>query len=419
MTSAATRLDPDAVPGQGPRDRVARQVQRLIVPALGIYLAFRVVSAVIMTWIAHHQAPDGVPGGPSDAGHVSYWDISRMWDGEWYRRIATDGYPHEVPRDDQGRAEQSALAFYPLYPFLVRLGLSLTGGSFGVVAGLLALVLGCAVVPLMLRLLVPRIGALASLCVVAVYASSPPSPTLQMAYTEALAMLLLCGMLLALEREEWLTAAALAVAIGLARPIGVPLAAVAFVVIGLRWWRREDRSISPAEYARMAVCLVSCTVSGFLWLLITWRLTGERHAYDDTMGAWRVSRVVRPFEQWFKNFDVLFGHPLGVFAVIGVVIAMTVLIAGPWASRLGVVMTTWCAAYSLYLFAVLDPWSSTYRYLLELFPLAAVLIGVAGRRCASRRTVPVTVVAVILNVVLQAYWAWHFLRLVPPSGNPI
>lgn len=398
--------------------QVSSVSRRLVPTVLGVYLVARLVSTLIITWLATHQDPGGIPGGPASGGAVSYWDVTRMWDGEWYRKIATGGYPQVVPRDAQGSVLQSELAFYPLYPILVRLGMGLTGGSFAVAGSLLSLVLGGVAVVLMAKLLAPRVGALAAICGVAVLASAPPSPTLQMAYTESLAMVLLCGLLLALERRRWSMAAALALTLGLARPVAAPLALVALVVVLQRWRGRREAGVERREWISMGALVLACAASGALWPLLTWFMTGERNAYTATMGAWRASHEVVPFQPWWGVATYLFGSPWGVLAVIALVITMTALIAGPWAARLGAVLTTWCAAYGLYLFATLDPWSSTYRYLLLFFPLTTVIIGGAWRRGPSRFMVPLTVAVVVLNLAGQLYWCTHYLHLVPPVGNP-
>lgn len=422
--STSARPAAPLVPHRDAVDRLAVRCRtvvesRLVALTLGIYLVMRVISAGFITWVAHHQDPAGVPGGPADGSHVSYWDMTRMWDGEWYRRIATDGYPTAVPRDEAGHASQSELAFYPLFPLLARAGMTVTGGSFAVVASLLSVVLGCAAVVIMVKLLERHVGGVAALCGATVYASSPPSPSLQMAYTESLAMVLVCGLLLALDVGNWSMAGVLALATGLSRPIAAPLALVALVVIGARWRRRHDTPIPRAEQAAMVGCLVSCGLSGALWPLMTWLITGEAGAYADTMGSWRSTHSVVPFEAWWRIADILVGSPAGAVAVVGVVIAFAMVVAGPWADGLGLVLRTWCVAYGLYLFATIEPWTSTYRYLLELFPLAVVLVGGGWKRGPSSLVVPLTALLVVINLALQGLWCWELLQLDAPVGNPI
>src|SRR4051812_41684628 len=58
------------------------------------------------------------------ASHQPFHRVLTVWDGRWYLRIAVHGYPHTVPQGDSyagtGRQVQSAPAFFPLYPLLMR-----------------------------------------------------------------------------------------------------------------------------------------------------------------------------------------------------------------------------------------------------------------------------------------------------------
>ena len=51
------------------------------------------------------------------------------WDGQWYWDIAENGYPGSA-LDDGGRPAQTSLAFFPLYPMVVRAVMQLTGIEF-------------------------------------------------------------------------------------------------------------------------------------------------------------------------------------------------------------------------------------------------------------------------------------------------
>ena len=99
------------------------------------------------------------------------------------------------------------------------------------VASTLALVCGAAAAMVIAVLLRDRVGPRVAFAAVLVYATFVASPILQVAYTESLAMLLLAAFLLALSRERWLVASALALGIGVTRPIAVPLGVVALVAV--------------------------------------------------------------------------------------------------------------------------------------------------------------------------------------------
>ncbi|WP_407941422.1 hypothetical protein [Metallococcus carri] len=396
--------------------------RRLGLSVLVAYLGFRAISTVFILITAAHQVPAGVPGGTGGAAHPAYLDMMRMWDGTWYREIAVNGYPDQIPRNEAGVVQQNAWAFYPLFPLLARLGMDLTGFSFEAVAAVLTLAMGAGAAVLMARLLAPRVGPLVAFGAVCVYAASPPSPTLQLAYTESLGMLLLLAALLALARRDWLVASGLALLIGLTRPIALPLAVVALVAVWQRWRERREDPIRAGDWAGMVWTLVACGVAGFLWPAIAWWVTGERNAYTETMATWRIGNTIKPFDPWITNLSYLVGTGWAVFWVAVMIAALAAMLLGPWAEALGLQLRVWCAVYAAYLGAVLDVWTSVYRYLLFLFPLAVILIGGGWRRQPDepRRLVGLrTVVLVLLGIGWQLWWCLELLQITPPADYPI
>lgn len=392
--------------------------RRLLWAVLVGYVALRTVSAFFILLVADRQGPEGITGGPDNGHSAGYWDVTRAWDGHWYQTIATQGYPDHVPRDEHGTPQQNPLAFYPLYPMAVRALMAVTGGSFSVVGSLLALAVGAVAAVLMAQLLRPRIGAYASWWAVMVLMASPPSPVFQMTYTESTALALVLGFVLALDRERWLAAGWVALLIGTARPVAVPLGLAALAVCVARWRRRERDPVPTYERLEMLFVLLACGVSALVWPMTTWFLTGEGDAYESTMASWRGSQVIEPFMPWVNNFRYLFGG-WGLLVLVVLVAAYVALMVGPWAARLGVAMRAWTLAYGFYLLAVLDVWTSTYRYLLFAFPVAVVLIG-AGWRAPERRTLLGVrgAVWVVLGLAWQLWWCLELLVIVPPD-NPI
>ena len=308
-------------------------------------------------------------------------DMTVLWDGSWYRFIAEHGYPHDLPVDPgSGHVSQNAWAFYPLFPLLAKLLMSATGLGFPVVASSLSLVCGLGAALIMARLLADRFGDRVALATVAVWGAFPAAVSLQIAYTEAIAMLVLCGLFWALMRRNWVLTGALALVLGVTRPIAVPVAVVVAVMLLLRWRRRAVDPVCAGEYAAGAFALVASGVGAVAWPLIAWQETGVRDAYTDTMAAWRVGNVITPFKPWlgmsqwaFRDFDG--GAVYGPVALAALATTIVVLTCGPWATRLGTELRVWCLAYPAYLAVVLDPFTSIFRYALPLFPLIAVVLG--------------------------------------------
>lgn len=411
---------PGAPMARALRSRVTGLVdRRLITVVLATYVVLRAFSAVLIGVVAAHQDPAGVPGGPADGESPSYWDIVRTWDGEWYRKIAEDGYPAQIPRDEHGTVQQNPWAFYPLFPMLTRLLMAVTGGSFAVAGSLFALVCGAAAAVLMAVLLRPRIGASAAWLATALLFASPPSPVFQMAYTESLALALLLGFLLAVDRGWWEWAGLIAIVLGLARPVAVPLGVVALVACVLRWKERKARPLDRWEYSQLGIMLVATAVSAGIWPAIAWASTGERNAYTETMASWRGSGKVVAFKPWVDNFHLLFGSA-AVPVLLLFVLGYALLFAGPWAQALGGPMRAWCLAYGFYLLAVLDVWTSVYRYLVFVFPVTVILIG-AGNRRPDKRVLLGLRAAVWLVLFLGWQWWWcaELLLIHPPADFPI
>ncbi|MDQ2782507.1 MAG: hypothetical protein M3Y26_08235 [Actinomycetota bacterium] len=380
------------------------------------YAACRVVSGVILAIVATRQVPTGWTGPV-----VSYLTFTAQWDGQWYQQIALGGYPHRLPVDGAGLVQQNAWAFYPLFPLLSRALMDLTGLDFYVVGSTVSLVAGFVAAGAMGLLLRPRLGDRATLAVVVLWASMPAAVVLQVGYTEALAMALLTLFLLALSKRSWLTATGLALLLGLARPIAVPLAAVTLVAIWQRWHRRRDEPIERSEALSALAALAGCGVSGILWPVIAGLSTGRADAYTATMSTWRGSREIVPFTPWLDMSRYYFGATWGPVWLVTLFVLIAMLALGPWAARLGAQLRTWSLAYPAYLLVVLDPFTSIFRYLIPLFPLGAVLIGVGGHpRWSGWQQWARVRFWVLLGafVIGQWYWVDVLWRFVPPSDYP-
>jgi hypothetical protein len=385
-----------------------------------VYLALRAVSAVLLVLASRNQVvmPDWT--GPT----VEPIDMTVLWDGSWYRFIAEHGYPHDLPVDPgNGRVSQNAWAFYPLFPLLAKAGMSVTGLGFPAVASTLSLLCGLGAALVMGQLLSERVGARVALATVAVWGAFPAAVSLQLAYTEAIAMVVLCGLLWALMRRNWVLTGALALLLGLTRPIAVPVAVVVALMLLVRWRRRAVDPVAPGEYAAGVFALVASAVGAVAWPLIAWQQTGVRDAYTETMAAWRVGNVITPFKPWlgmsqwaFRDFEG--GAVYGPVALAALATTVVVLTCGPWATRLGLELRAWCLAYPAYLAVVLDPFTSIFRYALPLFPLVAVVLGGAWAERSARWLWTRVTVLVAVGVAGQALWIWKLLVFHPPSDYP-
>jgi hypothetical protein len=163
------------------------------------------------------------------ANSRSLFDVLTSWDAAWLLSIAEDGYSgvSSDHLDTFGHhTETTALAFFPGYPYLVRL-LSSVGINTVATAFAVSLIAGVFCAYGLVRLamamgLSRRVG----LVWIVLFASAPLSIVLSMPYTEALFCALAVWTLVGLHTDRWILAAALCISAGLVRPTGLVLAIV-------------------------------------------------------------------------------------------------------------------------------------------------------------------------------------------------
>lgn len=382
------------------------------VRVLVVYVAFRVVAAVVLLVVARHQAATGWTGAHPD--YASY--VGLQWDASWYRRIAEHGYPAELPVDSDGTVRQNAWAFFPLFPGLAWV-LTSTGIDWVWAAPALATCCGAGAMLVVHRLVegtrAAELRPGLPLATVAVLCAFPSAPVLQTAYTESLALLLIASALLLIARRRYEWAALAIVLLGFTRAVALPMVVVVLWHLVSRWraGRRPDGDPLPTrDVVRLGALTLVAAVSGVSWQVICGLATGSADGYLRTQDAWRGTGEVVPFVPWVKVSQWLYGSA-GPVVLAVVLLAVAGLLLTPTARRLGPEMWAWTVAYLGYLVAVIEPGTSVVRFLLLAFPLAAVAVGWTRSR-------PWFWAVVAAGLVGQAWWVWTLWRLVPPSGWP-
>ncbi|HBO54568.1 hypothetical protein [Janibacter terrae] len=404
------------------RVALAHPVRSLLV----IYALSRAV-ALLGIWVAasYYQSPAGV--GHLDPGLA---DMFRLWDTEWYRRIVTDGYPIPLPADPEtGSITYSAWAFFPLFPALVRL-VMLTGLGFTASAVVLNLALGAAATVLVWKVLSfpghaasqPARERLAFVAT-ALWCFYPATGVMLLPYTEALAAALIAGALLMLMRGRYLTVAAIALLLGFTRGVAAPLGLAVLAHLWLRW--REDRESGSATFAhdrtRIAVMVLATGISGVAWPLTVGYLSGLPDAFFQVQAAWGQRPDQGPFVLWFSWAWEQRGL-LAVIVMVALVGTYLALVVGRHGAWIPIEVRMWALVYPLYLFAVVRPITSMWRFLLLDFPLAALLASVVVRTSSGGRVVRhwrrrAALVVVVLAAGVLA-WSSGLLPYVPWHVTP-
>lgn len=375
------------------RDTRWRSVRRAGL-TLAAFVAVRVT--VLLVFVATAKAQDREP-----------LRILGNWDGQWYRRIAEDGYGHVRPRPD-GRVYED-YAFFPLLPTLERVGSWATGLTVvqvGLLVSAVASVIAAwGIFAVADRLYGPRTGML----VVLLWAALPVAIVSSMAYTEALFTALAAWALYCVLSERWVAAGALAAAAGTTRPSGLAVvAAVAVPALSLLVRRREPRP-NAAERVRI-VSAVVLAPAGFLGY-VAWvgYRKGSATGYLEVAHHWgNGADGGRAFLAW------TWGFLAGGSALVGtgLVFAVGLLFALLWLSfrqRQPLPLLTYSVVMVVLALSTAGFFGSKPRY---LFPAFTLLLPVAAPLARSPRRA--AVVVTLMVAVSAAYGTIWLLGTGPP-----
>ena len=391
-------------------------IERPLVTALVIHIAIRiaVVAAVV---IAAAMYPLGTGSLGGDVGAA----LGKS-DGVWYLGIAHHGYGPPPPIGPDGvYTHLTSLAFFPLYPILIR-AVAVLGAPYLAAALIVTGVAGSAAAMAIVSWARRVVGGRAAIALLVIWELLPSSVVLNMAYAEALFVAAAAGCLLALQRRRWLTAGAAAALGGLTRPTGAALVLAVAVAAFLEWRRRPQRPEAwgpgTASLLRLAaaiglaaagliaslvhVAVVTGRVDGWFWL--------ERTVWNSGFDAgWSALRSMGELVTGGRP-----AHRLPEIVASVVVVAAVGLAVWAWRSRDSRPDPP-SAAYSL-LIAVLGIGERGYYYvkprlLFVAFP-ALTPVAVAVARQPRRRLllagIPLALLSCAYNAYLLVGW-WRAL----------
>ncbi|MET9363699.1 hypothetical protein ABZX93_22680 [Streptomyces sp. NPDC006632] len=159
--------------------------------------------------------------------------LATRWDSVFYLSIAEHGYSSPMVPACQEGGPTCKLAFFPLYPTLIRGVCAVTGLPADWVAWGMALAASLLAAWGIFAVAEKLYGARVALFTVALYAVVPHALVQSMAYTEPVFTALTAWALYAVLTRAWLTAGTLALLAGATRPSG--LAVIAAVTLGAAW----------------------------------------------------------------------------------------------------------------------------------------------------------------------------------------
>ncbi|ARE75458.1 hypothetical protein B6R96_17080 [Streptomyces sp. Sge12] len=362
--------------------RAVRSAAPTTVIALGVFAAVRGAGVLVLAL------------GAWWAGRDPLKVLGRSWDSDWYLRIAAHGYGRTLmwPEAATGTGPvQSDLAFFPLYPTLVRVVSEvLPGGT--VPAALLVAWVSAGVAALGIYRVGERvIGPRAGLLLVGLWAALPHAVVLTLAYTEALLAAFAAWALHALLRGRWLWAAGLAVLAGLTRPTGLAVAAAVSAMALHEIVVRRSREpevwlaglLAPAGWAAYVLGVglkVDDPLGGYFAVQRSW---GSR--FDFGIGALRSAERV-----------LTGGHvPLATTVTVVLLAAAGLLAASLLLDRTPLPLLAYTAVLLVMAYGGAGFFESKPRFLLPAFPL---LLPVAAVMARARPRTAVMVTAVVAGL---------------------
>lgn len=370
---------------------------------LRVYLVVR-AALLGLALLASATLPDAGDDGlaewpaPRPGGWATAFTAWENADALQYLRIAELGY----------RLEDNSGAFFPLYPLLIRLLGTLTGGRPLLAAYLIsnvALVVGLVLLYRLTALEYSEATARRAVLYLCVF---PTGFFLFAPYSEALFLALAVGTLYAARRSRWGVAAALGLLAALCRSPGA-LLAVALAVEGLL----QARHLTGAERWRLlgrATAACVATGGGLLLYLGYWQVKAGswRIPLDLQKSSW-LKEDAWPWETLWAGVRVGLQNPgaggSGYFLADLLVVAL-VLGAGVWVAlrtRLTYSAYFWSAVLlPLFLMWPPRPLLSLPRIYLVLFPTVWALARLAERWRAHDAILVVSAMSMALLAALFA-----------------
>ncbi|MGP3984069.1 hypothetical protein [Streptomyces sp. KR80] len=352
-------------------------------PALGVYAAVRLTGLTCMALWAWHAGKD-----PRKL-------LAQSWDSIWYARVVEHGYGTAVHSADPSRL-YSDLAFFPLYPAVVRVIRTVLSLGF-VHAGLLVSWAAAAAAAWGIYAVGERLhGRRAATLLVVLWGVLPHAIIQSMAYTESLMTAFAAWTLYAVLTGRWLWAGTLSVLAGLSRPNGVAVAAA--VSMAAAWhicqlWRNrgpDSLSLCARQDWRLWAGAAIAPLGWLTYVLwVGWQKDSLFFGYFRVQRRWG-SEFDFGQDAWASVRDMVLGrehitYPMTVTVVSLAVVLFVLLMM----DRPPVALLVYSAVLLVITVGGARYFGSKPRFLLPAFPLLLpVAVGMARARL---RTVGVTV----------------------------
>ncbi len=337
--------------------------------------------------IAGHLSPNAHP-------FVNMW---ARWDGGWYLGIAKHGYRFVA-------GEQSNVAFFPLYPYLLRvvhyvIPVSSDSGwlFLGIIVSNAAFFIALVYLYQLVRLDYDRHTAARAVLYLCIF---PTTLFLSAVYSESLFLALVISAFFHARATRWVAACVLAAAATLCRPVGLLLVVpMSFEYLSQRefQWRRTQRDFFALLLSPLAL---GAYLSFLRWQFGTWHIISEAQASQ----GWNRS-LTPPWNTLLNNLQHITSsrgyHGAFEFFFTLSLLGLTIFACFRLRSSY--------AIYSVVSVLFIASWgdlTSAPRFGLVIFPLVIALALLGHNRAFNRAYIVVSVVLAAISMVVFSQWGW-------------
>ncbi|MFE3498299.1 hypothetical protein [Kitasatospora sp. NPDC059160] len=398
---------PVAGPGEPVEERADRTPGRFMAlvdrfaPALGAYAVVKAIGLTVFLMLLEHTG-DYLKKQPGRGGGAHSWDVLGTWDGVWYQRIAENGYDPqliELHGFPLATYYENSSAFFPLYPWLMRLVGAVTGlGPYGsgiAVSVLASLVAAAGIFAIAERLAGFRAGVVAAV----VWGLFPGSGVEWAVYSDSLFVALSTWACYCVMTRRWLAAGLLALVAGLNRPTAAALIAAVSIAALVALVRRTDGVARPLT----AMLITPWGLFGYVaW--VGWRMGDWGGYFKLQRGAWNryfdfgASTVRTVMDVITGHWDFWQSNPVPDLIAIALLIALPGLLVLLARARPPLVLWVFTALTVFTALSSNQIFGNISRYLLPAFPLC---IGLA---VALRKVRTSSLVGLFAMPVIAAGW---------------
>lgn len=320
-------------------------------------------------------------------------------DAGWYQRIAEEGYRAPTDGADLGHwhgtdIHQTEWAFFPLYPWAVRVTAQLTGLRIADSMLLLGALFSALLALLALRFFSLLKGEVAAFWGVMAILLQPFGIYFHLGMTEALFLSALLGSFLSIAKRSPAGLAFCATALVLTRPNGLFLLPVLmFYVMEVDSSRIDDLWRRPLHWVKRLWPLVFPVIAFVAYGVFQWKRTGDPFAFSSAQAGWDRS-FTWPFVGFFNGGDIATQFD-SWYALALLALAFTVRKKLPLSFNLLIAISILLPLFS-------GSVASMPRFSSILFPLFLL----AGSTLAhSRWRVPALVAAFLLQLCWFHLWS--------------